>query len=160
MSHSSISIRGEMAWGGCNHPPPMCVLGWGNSMCGRGLTYCAGPDIYIQPFWEILSQQRDFERLACPPFVTGEHGSLYSSRTVTTATERADFRALAAKRLTHVYAPLYPSIPVFIRLYPSILLYTRLYPPPRLYSTVRSPASLLRRPAVSSLTAKRQLNMF
>ena len=22
--------------GGCN-PPPMCVLGWGNSMCGRGL---------------------------------------------------------------------------------------------------------------------------
>ena len=35
LSHSSISIRGEMAWGGCN--PPMCVLGWGNSMCGRGL---------------------------------------------------------------------------------------------------------------------------
>ena len=32
--HSSISIRGEMAW---KYPPPMCVLWWGNSMCGRGL---------------------------------------------------------------------------------------------------------------------------
>ena len=27
-----------MVWGGCNHyPTPMCVLGWENSMCGRGL---------------------------------------------------------------------------------------------------------------------------
>ena len=31
----SISIRDEMAWG---WQPPMCVLGWGNSMCGRGLS--------------------------------------------------------------------------------------------------------------------------
>ena len=30
-----------MAWG-VAPPPPMCVLGWGNSMCGRGLRYeCA-----------------------------------------------------------------------------------------------------------------------
>ena len=35
LSHSSIPTRGEMAWGGLQ--PPMCVLGWGNSMCGRGL---------------------------------------------------------------------------------------------------------------------------
>ena len=31
----SISIRGEMAW---EWQPPMYVLGWGNSMCRRGLS--------------------------------------------------------------------------------------------------------------------------
>ena len=34
LSHSSIPIRGEMAWGLHPPPPPICILGWGNSMCG------------------------------------------------------------------------------------------------------------------------------
>ena len=38
LSHSSISIRGEMAWGVAT---PMCVLGWGNSMWGRVKRNCS-----------------------------------------------------------------------------------------------------------------------
>ena len=39
-SHSFISIRGEMAW----EWPPICFLGRGNSMCGRGLGARFGDD--------------------------------------------------------------------------------------------------------------------
>ena len=35
LSHSSISIRGEMAWGVAPPPPCAFYIGWKNSMCRR-----------------------------------------------------------------------------------------------------------------------------